>query len=290
MIIKLEPVFFDKIWGGSKLKRNYNFNVSETCGECWGISAHKSASSKVLHKEFYGLTLRDLYKKHRELFGHYEKDEFPILVKVIDALENLSIQVHPDDNYAKQFDSLGKEECWYILDTEPNTDIIVGHNATSKDEFAKAIKAGTLETLVNQFPIKKNDFFYIEAGTLHAICGGTTILEVQQSSDITYRVYDYNRLQDGKPRDLHVKEALDVVDIPGKEVITEHNDRFFSYEILSNTTLTKHTSAKHGDYVFIIEGEGHFDKTPVRKGDFLMVPSNNDYSVFGNLTYQKSTF
>lgn len=290
MIIKLEPVFFDKIWGGKKLKQNYNFPVSDTCGECWGISAHKSASSKVLHKEFYGLTLRELYKEHRELFGHYKEDEFPILVKVIDASDNLSIQVHPEDNYAKQFDSLGKEECWYILDTDPGTDIIIGHKATTKDEFEKSIENGTLENLCKQFPVKKGDFFYIEAGTLHAICKGTTILEVQQSSDITYRVYDYNRLQDGKPRDLHVKEALDVVHIPDKELVTKHKETFFKYDIITNTTLSKQKASKYGDYIFIIEGEGHFDKTPVRKGDFLMINSGADYTVFGNIKYQISTF
>lgn len=290
MIIKLEPVFFDKLWGGEKLKKNYNFDVSNQCGECWGISAHKSASSKVLHKEYFGLTLRELYRDHRELFGYYEKDEFPILTKVIDAADNLSIQVHPDDAYAKQFDSLGKEECWYVLDTDKDTDIIIGHNATSKDEFANAIKDGTLENLCKQFPIKKGDYFYIEAGTLHAICSGTTILEVQQSSDITYRVYDFNRLQNGVPRDLHVDEALDVLSIPDNPLVKEHKDTFFTFDLLDNTTLSKHKASKHGDYIFIIDGVGHFDKTPVRKGDFLMVPSNNDYTVFGNIKYQKSTF
>lgn len=290
MIIKLEPVFFDKIWGGNKLKTNYNFNVSDVCGECWGISAHKTASSKVMHKDYQGMTLRELYRDHRELFGNYESDEFPILVKIIDASDNLSIQVHPEDEYASQFDSLGKEECWYILDTEPNTDIIIGHKAKTKDEFKNAIENGTLENLCRQFPVKQGDFFYIEAGTLHAICKGTTILEVQQSSDITYRVYDYNRLQDGKPRDLHVKEALDVVAIPDTPLVTEHKETYFTYDILTNTTLSSHTASKHGDYIFVMEGEGHFDKTPVRKGDFIMVPSNNNYKVFGNLKYQKSTF
>lgn len=290
MIITLEPVFFDKIWGGTKLKKNYNYNVSDICGECWGISAHKSASSKVTHKEFFGCTLRDLYRERRELFGHYEKEEFPILVKVIDAAANLSIQVHPDDSYAKQLDSLGKEECWYVLDTDKDTDIIIGHNAKTKEEFEQAITEGTLEKLCKQFPIKKDDYFYIEAGTLHAICKGTTLLEVQQSSDITYRVYDYNRLQDGKPRDLHVKEALEVVAIPDKELITTHKDTYFTYDIITNSTLTTHTASLHGDYIFIIEGDGSFDKTPVRKGDFLMVPSTDSYTIFGNLKYQITTF
>lgn len=290
MIFKLEPVFMDKIWGGDKLKNNYHFNVSDKCGECWGISAHKSASSVITNTSFKGLSLRELYQSNRELFGNYDSDEFPILVKIIDASDHLSIQVHPDDTYAFQFDSYGKEECWYVLDADPDTSIIIGHHAKTKEEFQDALENHTLETLCNVFPIKKGDFFYIEAGTLHAIRKGTMILEVQQSSDITYRVYDYNRLENGKPRELHVKEALDVVKIPSNDVIKTHHNRYFNYEILTNQTLSKHTSSIHGDYIFIMEGEGVFDQIPVRKGDFLMVSSSVDYTVFGNLRYQKTTF
>lgn len=290
MVLKLQPVFFDKIWGGKKLKEKYNYPVSNNCGECWGISAHKNGSSIIMNTEFAGKTLKDIYNTNRELFGNYPKKEFPILVKVIDAEDNLSIQVHPDNEYAKKENSLGKEECWYVLDTDPDTEIIVGHNAKSKQEFEQAIKNGTLEHLCKSFKTKPGDFFYIETGTLHAICKGTTLLEVQQSSDITYRVYDYNRLQDGQPRDLHVKEALDVVSIPDKTLLTTHKNTFFNYDLVQNTTLSSYRSSKHGDYIFIIEGEGSFNKTPVRKGDFLMVSANSDYSVFGNIYFQKTTF
>ena len=125
---------------------------------------------------------------------------------------------------------------------------------------------------------------------MHAICGGTTILEVQQSSNLTYRLYDYGRLDNGKPRDLHIKESLDVLTIPDKTILREHNNRHFNYELKTNQELTTHSSHRHGDYIFIIEGEGFFDDLPVKKGEFIMVPSNTKYTVQGSLLYQRTTF
>ena len=291
MILKLKPVLFNKIWGGNKLKLNYNYPADNNCGEAWGISAHPHGSSIVDNSSFKGLTLKELFDNNKELFGNYPGIEFPILVKVIDAKTNLSIQVHPDNDYAKQFDSLGKEECWYILDTDPNTEIVIGHHAKSHNELNKAIDEDKIELLANSFPIKKDDYFYIDAGTLHAICSGTTLLEVQQSSDITYRVYDYKRKQDdGTYRDIHKEQAKDVITVPDNNVNRKHNDIYFTYDILTNATLSTQTAHLHGDYIFIIDGEGTFDKTPVRKGDFIMVTSSSEYEVFGNLTYQKTTF
>lgn len=290
MIIKFKPVFMDKIWGGKKLKQNYNYNVSDTCGECWGISAHDNGLSVIENTKYQGMTLKDLYKDHRELFGNYQNPEFPILVKIVDASKNLSIQVHPNSEYAKRENSLGKEECWLILDAEPQTEIIIGHKALSKDDFIKALDDHTVEELCSSHSIKKGDFFYIETGTLHSIKKGTTLLEVQQSSDITYRVYDYKRLENGKLRELHIDKALDVLNIPDKGLVTSHINNHFNYEILTNTTLKSIKAHHHGDYIFIMEGQGSFNKTPVKKGDFLMVTAATDYQVFGNMQYQKTTF
>lgn len=291
MILKLKPVLFNKIWGGNKLKLNYNYPADNNCGEAWGISAHPNGSSIVDNSSFKGMTLKELFDNNKDLFGNYQGLEFPILVKVIDAKQNLSIQVHPDNAYAKQFDSLGKEECWYILDTDPNTEIIIGHKAKTHKELNIAIDNDSIETLVNSFPIQKDDFFYINAGTLHAICSGTTLLEVQQSSDITYRVYDYKRKQDdGTYRDIHKEQAKDVLTVPDNIVNKKHNDRYFTYNIINNTTSTNQTAHLHGDYVFIIDGKGTFDKTPVIKGDFIMVTSNTEYQVLGTLKYQITTF
>ncbi|AIO18625.1 Putative mannose-6-phosphate isomerase YvyI [Candidatus Izimaplasma bacterium HR1] len=293
MIIKMKPVLVQKeVWGGHKIKDNFGYiDAPDRCGEAWGISAHKTFSSVIANTSFKGMTLRELFNNNKELFGNYEGEEFPILVKIIDARDNLSIQVHPNDDYAKQFKSLGKEECWYVLDTNEYTEIIIGHKAKTKEELHKAIDQDRIEDLVNAFPIKKGDFFYINAGTLHAICKGTTLLEVQQSSDITYRVYDYNRLQDdGTLREIHKGKAKDVITVPDNRVNKIHRDRYFTYDIIQNNTLTKEVSHKHGDYIFILEGEGLFDKVPVRIGDFLMVSSSTEYKIYGTLKYQKTTF
>jgi len=290
MIIKFNPILMDKIWGGDKLKKNYGYQASDKCGECWGISCHPNGLVTVQNSEYKGRTLKDLFDNEKHLFGDYPGKEFPILVKIVSAGDNLSIQVHPDNEYAKRENSLGKEECWYILDAEKDTKIIIGHHAKTKEEFSNAIKDGSLENLCNEFSIKNGDYFYINTGKLHAICAGTTLLEVQQSSDITYRVYDYNRLQDGKPRPLHINQALDVTNIPDTELLTTHKNTYFNYEILENSTLSTYKSSRYGDYIFIIEGNGSFNRTPVQKGDFIMIPSNKEYKVYGNIKFQKTTF
>ena len=292
MILKLQPVLVDKeVWGGSKIKTHYNYQEASTiCGEAWGISGHKTFSSVVETAPYKGKTIRELFQTHKELFGNYEGSEFPILVKIIDAKDNLSIQVHPDDEYAKQFNSLGKEECWYILENEPNTNIIIGHSATTKAELNKSIDEDKIENYINSYPIKKGDFFYIEAGTLHAICGGTTILEVQQSSDITYRVYDYNRKQnDGTYREIHKEQAKEVIKVPDNEVNHTSMNRYFKYDIIDHTDKSDIISHQYGDYIFIIDGEGSFNDVPVQKGTFLMVTSNSRYTVTGSLKYQITT-
>lgn len=195
-IIKLKPVFKDMIWGGTRLRECFGYNIpSESTGECWAISAHKNGDCEIDSEECSGKTLSWLYKNHRELFGNIENSEFPLLVKIIDAANNLSIQVHPDDKYANEIEKqqFGKTEAWYILGCNDDTLLEIGHNASSKEELADMIKAGKWDKLLNYIPVKKGDFFCIPPGTVHAICKNTLIYEIQQSSDLTYRLYDYNR-------------------------------------------------------------------------------------------------
>ena len=162
-----------------------------------------------------GTYLSALWDEHRELFGDLEGDRFPLLIKILDAQDDLSIQVHPDDVYANEHEngSLGKRECWYILDAREGGDIVVGQRAKDRAEFAQMVDEGRWSELLNRVPIRKGDFFQIEPGTVHAILGGTLVLETQQSSDVTYRVYDFDRHQpDGSLRELHIAQSLDVVD------------------------------------------------------------------------------
>lgn len=217
MILFLEPVLKENVWGGSRLVTEFPYRAEgEHIGECWAISAHPHGDGVVKEGEYAGFTLSRLYKEHRELFGNIGAEEFPLLVKIIDAQTDLSIQVHPDDAYAREHEGApyGKTECWYVMDCPEDATLVIGHHAKTRTELAEMIAQDKYEELIRQVPVKKGDFLQIEPGTVHAIKGGFLILETQQSSDITYRVYDYGRLVDGKPRQLHVKQSIDVINVP----------------------------------------------------------------------------
>ena len=217
MILFLEPVLKENVWGGNRLVTEFPYRAEgEHIGECWAISAHPHGDGVIKEGEFAGFTLSRLYKEHRELFGNIGAEEFPLLIKIIDARTDLSIQVHPDDAYAREHEGVpyGKTECWYVMDCSENAALVIGHHAKTRKELAEMIAQDKYEELIRQVPVKKGDFLQIEPGTVHAIKGGFLILETQQSSDITYRVYDYGRLVDGKPRQLHVKQSIDVINVP----------------------------------------------------------------------------
>ena len=270
-LIFLKPIFHNKIWGGRRLAEEYGYDIPEgSVGECWAISAHPNGDCEVVSGAYAGKTLSKLWETHRELFGNVEGDRFPLLIKILDAKDDLSVQVHPDDEYAAEHEngSLGKFECWYILDAKKDGDIVVGQNASSKEEFAELVKQGKWSQLLNYVPIKAGDFFRIDPGTVHAIRTGTLILETQQSSDVTYRVYDYDRLgDDGKLRDLHLAQSLEVIaqeapasgeitapEIDGKTELM--NCKYFSvekYEIHEIKTIAQPWPFM---CVSVIEGEG----------------------------------
>ncbi|MBR5731981.1 MAG: mannose-6-phosphate isomerase, class I [Lachnospiraceae bacterium] len=232
-IIRLKPVFKQMIWGGSRMRSEFGYDIpGDDTGECWAVSAHPNGDCEIADGEFAGMKLSALWETKQEIFGNAadilrqkqqaaglcadEAPVFPLLTKIIDAKQNLSIQVHPDDDYAKEHEngSLGKTECWYVLDCDPGTKIIIGHNAKTHEELKDMIETGRWEEFIREVPVHKGDFFQIEPGTLHAIKGGTMLLETQQNSDITYRVYDYGRLQNGKPRQLHIRQSIDVINVP----------------------------------------------------------------------------
>ena len=198
-LIFLVPEFHGKLWGGRRLEEDYGYELPDgPVGECWAISAHPNGDCKVAGGEWDGQNLSTLWADHRELFGNAEGDEFPLLIKILDAQDDLSIQVHPDDAYANEHEngSLGKRECWYILDAVPGAKIVVGQ---------RLVEEGRWDDLLNKVPVQAGDFFQVDPGTVHAILGGTLVLETQQSSDVTYRVYDFDRRQpDGSLRELHM--------------------------------------------------------------------------------------
>jgi len=213
----LKPTVTDYLWGGTKLKDEFGYETDkEIAAEAWVLSCHKDGSSVVVNGEFAGKTLPEVL----EIWGGEAIGEkaqkfpyFPILIKLIDAKQSLSVQVHPDDEYAlKNEGEFGKTEMWYIVDCEEGAELIYGFNENiSKEEFESRIKDNTLTEVCNSVPVNKGDVFFITAGTLHAIGKGILIAEVQQNSNSTYRVYDFGRVGvDGKPRQLHIEKALDV--------------------------------------------------------------------------------
>ena len=213
----LKPTVTDYLWGGTKLKDEFGYETDkEIAAEAWVLSCHKDGSSVVVNGEFAGKTLPEVL----EIWGGEAIGEkaqkfpyFPILIKLIDAKQSLSVQVHPDDEYAlKNECEFGKTEMWYIVDCEEGAELIYGFNENiSKEEFESRIKDNTLTEVCNSVPVNKGDVFFITAGTLHAIGKGILIAEVQQNSNSTYRVYDFGRVGvDGKPRQLHIEKALDV--------------------------------------------------------------------------------
>ena len=214
----LAPVLQDKIWGGTTLASLFGFELpTQTIGEAWCISAHPHGVTQVISPERYrGIELSRLYQECPTLFGEPTTKEFPLLVKLLDAKSDLSVQVHPADDYALYHEQeLGKNECWYIVQAQPNAKIVYGHRATSRAEFEQLVAQGKWQELLVEVPVKAGDFFDVPAGTIHAIGAGIVILETQQSSDTTYRVYDYERVDDaGQKRPLHLAKAADVTAYP----------------------------------------------------------------------------
>ncbi|MDO4294996.1 MAG: class I mannose-6-phosphate isomerase [bacterium] len=305
-MIFLEPVFKEVLWGGNKLRTEFGYDIpSDHTGEGWMISAHKNGDCRIASGCYQGKTLSWLWENHRELFGNLEGEVFPLLVKIIDAKENLSIQVHPDDAYAATHENgaLGKTECWYVLDCDADSTIVVGHNAKNKAELKEMIEEKRWMDLIRIRPLHKGDFFQINPGTVHAIRGGSLILEIQQSSDITYRLYDYDRLQNGKPRELHLQKSIDVIRCPHEDDAFEPkkiSGDGYQAEILMRCpfyTVTKVTVVDKAEFVqnqpfamiSVMEGEGELDGVKIRKGMNLILPSGyGTYTVEGQVEFMLS--
>lgn len=225
-----EPIFLkayleEKIWGGQKLRSQFNLDIpSDQTGEAWVISGHEHGQSIVTSPEsLAGLSLSDLYQKHPEIYLGEVAERFPLLIKIIDAKEDLSVQVHPDDAYGLAHENdLGKTECWYIMDADPGAYLIYGHNAQNKEQFLEMVEENEWDQLLRKVPVHAGDFFAVPAGTIHAIGGGVLILETQQSSNTTYRVYDYGRKDaQGNERDLHIQQSADVTMFPHQDTLAD---------------------------------------------------------------------
>lgn len=289
-LIFLKPVLKERIWGGTRLRKEwgYDSDLQGALGECWAISSNAQADCVVIGGAYHGRHLSELWKEYPDLFGGKTEGAFPLLVKIIDAGEDLSVQVHPDDAYAHTHGcESGKWECWYILDCPENAELIAGSNAHSREELGQKIKEGAWDALLNRVPIRKGDFLRVDPGTLHAITAGVELLEVQQNSDITYRIYDYERRQNGKPRELHLKEGLEVTRVPYRILPEDviHTDirenvlqlladtpQYRMWTITVNGVAAPEITSDRFLVGSVLEGSGRIDDTEVQKGMHFIVP------------------
>lgn len=295
-IIFLEPYFDIKIWGGQKLK-DFGYNIpSKTTGEAWLISAIKDKSSVITNSSYNNMSLYDFFNKYRdEFFGSYP-NEFPLLAKIIDANDDLSVQVHPNNEYAKKHhNKLGKTECWYILDCKKEASIVYGHNAKNRQEMESIIKNNQWEKILKIEKTHKSDFFFVPSGTVHAIGKGNLIFELQQSSDVTYRLYDYNRKEkDGSYRDLHIEDSLNVIDFPFKKPLIKdyrqkegylvYCDLFKLKKIDLNNTTINIPAQKYWIQGTIIDGKCEINNINAKKGNTFISKANTALTISGNAT------
>lgn len=309
--MKLTAPLKDYLWGGTRLKDEYGKQTDlEKVAESWELSCHKDGMSVIANGEYAGKTLvQYIEEQGKAVLGTKAVafPYFPLLIKLIDAKDNLSVQVHPNDDYAFHAEhEYGKTEMWYVVDAEPGASLVYGvNNVISRTEFAERIKNNTLLDICNNVPVKKGDVFFIEAGTLHAIGKGILICEIQQNSNTTYRVYDYGRVgADGKPRELHIEKAQDVTRLA--PTVREVRPQFcfnifgrgnkldllaeceyftvFHLSVQDYFDLTVGTDSFQA--VTVLDGDlsltacGH--QTDVRKGETLFLPANlGDYRLTG---------
>ena len=289
-ILKLKPACKDYIWGGRRLIDEYNKSFDgERLAETWEMSCHPDGPSIIVNGEHVGKSLAQFVEEQgKGCLGSNCQifQDFPIMIKFIDAKDNLSIQVHPNNIYALEKEhQYGKTEVWYVLDAGPDAFLYYGFKqAISQEEFRERIANNTLLEVLNAVPVHKGDVFYIPAGTIHAICRDIVIAEIQQSSNVTYRVYDYGRVgADGKPRQLHVEQAVQVTKLaPPKD------DYNFGGHLVRSPyfTVDQVEGAYEGDCddesftsVLVVDGEGKIscgsEELQITKGDSLFLPADS---------------
>ncbi|MBV7272529.1 class I mannose-6-phosphate isomerase [Clostridiaceae bacterium UIB06] len=305
--IKFENLYFEKVWGGRDLELFRDNLPDGNIGESWDVACHKNGMSVVANGEFKGKRLDELIKeKGEELLGtKVDKTAFPLLIKLINSKESLSVQVHPNDSYAKRVEGeSGKTEVWYVVEAFEGANLVVGtKEGCRKEQFKKAIEEGKLENYMNRISVKKGDVYFVESGLIHSIGEGVIIAEIQQNSDTTYRVYDYNR-----GRKLHIQKALDVVNLElkgernvGKKIGYNGYNKIkyctcekFILEMYDIYDKVKESSDKERFYIFTcVDGEGKIVSSGVseaiKKGDSFLIPAAlGEYEIKGKLKVLKS--
>ena len=301
MPLFLKPIFLDKVWGSDNL-RQFGYQLPNNhIGEWWGISPHPHGKSVIENGIFAGQTLDQVWNNHREIFGDFPSKDFPLMAKIVDAAAPLSIHVHPDDSYAYEHEEgqYGKSECWYIIEADEGAKITIGTYAKSRDEFEEQLEQGTFENYLRTIQVQPGDFYFIPAGTIHSIGAGIMAYEVMQSSDISYRIYDYHRKTDNsEERELNIDKALDVINYsnelpnitPQNEVIENHNcthivsSDFFTMVKWDISGTLNYMKPREFCLVSVLDGQGKLivdgDIYDISKGSNFVLTSEDLDSVF----------
>jgi len=308
--IKLKAAYKDYIWGGEKLRTKYGKDTDMTpLAESWELSCHPDGESIVIGGEYDGKTLADYIKENKGCLGTLCKsDELPILIKLIDAQDNLSVQVHPNDEQAKEWENQnGKTEMWYVVEADKGAKMTCGvKKDITKDELQKAIADNTVEELLNTAPSKKGDVFFVESGTVHAIGKGNVIAEIQQNSNVTYRLYDYGRIgKDGKPRELHIEKGVKASNCrksePRKIPACSDGTRllgsceyFAVKEIKLSKATTLYADEKSYHALIVVGGEVEITTEKyaqkIKAGETVFIPANmGEYTLSGKATVLLTT-
>ena len=303
-----KPIPFETVWGGTAIKRYYGYDwMPDKTGQAWAFAAQPNGSTVCETAPFEGRTLLELWEEEPALFGGDTERPFPVIISMLCPEDDLSIQVHPDVEHAKALGlPFGKNEAWYFLEAEEGAKIVYGHNASDEADLRARIDAGEWEALIRHLAVRKDDFVYIEAGTLHACCKNVIAYEVQQSTDITYRFWDYDRTDaEGNTRELHLEDAIGTLSYDASRNSLDYNVRVeaedawvrscyhesdsFVIEKLVVTGGFYTLDGSRFELVSVVRGSGEVDGTPVAVGSHFLAPAGEKLRISGDLTCMMTT-
>ena len=311
--LKFEKVFIEKVWGGREFEKSLNMTLpkDKNIGESWEVSAHPNGMGIVANGDLKGKTLQEILNEYKEkLVGEkvYEEygNRFPLLIKYLDVNDRLSIQVHPDDEVAlKKHNELGKSESWFIMEASKDAKLIMGmKKGVTKEEFLEKTAKNDFSGLFEEISVKKGDLIDINPGMVHASLEGSVLFaEIQENSDITYRIYDFDRVENGKKRELHLKEAADVIDFDARAVVINtdfSNDenrkniikkKYYSIDKMKINEKFEDVNEKSMIIYSILNGKGKIEYTLnnekkevlIQKGETVLIPVGINIELIGEL-------
>lgn len=305
-ILFFKPIPRPAIWGHTLVKDYFGYNdFPDGIGQSWAFSAQKNASTICTSEPFQGKTLHDLWQENQELFGH-NGEEFPVIISLVAPEDDLSIQVHPNNQYAKSKGfSSGKNEAWYFIEAQKGANIVYGHHAKNEAELRRYIQENRWEELIKHLDVHQGDFVYLPAGLLHALRKGNIVYEIQQATDITYRFYDYHRQDEsGQERELHLEDAIQCLSYDKKDMenhikpVIEKNDALTKTVFISNDsfTVTKLEIDGRGKFqdknyqlATVIKGNGKANSIDIKLGDSFLIPKELEVEFDGNMIIMMTT-